>query len=301
MIESQAIFLSIVIANYNYGRYLPDALQSIVNQCGEAVVDSSGRAMLPIAGCDKCFAEIIICDAGSTDNSMDVIRMYSDKLSWWCSERDRGQSEAFNKGFSHSRGKWLTWLNADEVYVPGTLKALAKLDRKRKDAKWITSNRVSFNDETKRITHLTWGPHTQMPFLCRNQAPFSVFGPTSFFHREVYAKVGPIDESLHYAMDYDYWARLTMAGYRQVRLNRFSWAFRVHEESKTAGEIDPTTKCKQELELQYLREKSRYSYQFSFKNIWYVLWLFIRILDGSLFVRSYMRHRYINKRIDYVC
>ena len=301
MTEVQEVFLSIVIANYNYGRFLPDTLKSIVSQCGMPVLDDDGRPVLPIVGCDNCFAEIIICDAGSTDNSKTVINDNSGMLSWWCSERDRGQSEAFNKGFRHARGKWLTWLNADEVYVPGTLKALAKLDQKRPDAQWVTSNRISFDDETKRITHLTWGPHAQPRFLHRSRAPFSVFGPTSFFRRDAYLKVGPIDETLHYAMDYDYWARLTMAGYRQVRLNRFSWAFRVHKESKTAGDIELSTKKKQEEELKYLRNKSRYYYQFSFRNIWYDLWLFARLLDGSLFVRAYMRLKHVNEVIDEIC
>ena len=301
MTNAQEVFLSIVIANYNYGRFLPDALKSIVSQCGMPVLDDDGRPVLPIVGCDNCFVEIIICDAGSTDNSRTIINDYSDKLSWWCSEKDRGQSEAFNKGFSHARGKWLTWLNADEVYIPGTLQALVKLDKKNPEAKWVTSNRISFDDKTKKITHLTWGPHTQAVFMRWNRAPFSVFGPTSFFRRETYLKVGPIDETLHYAMDYDYWARLTMAGYRQVRLNRFSWAFRVHEESKTAGEIDSATKCRQEQELKYLRDKSRYYYQFSFRNVWYVIWLVMRMLDGSLFVRSYMRFKYVGRSIGDVC
>lgn len=300
--------LSIVIANYNYGRYLEDAIQSVITQnMGDKI-------------------ELIICDAASTDNSVEVIKRYADGLppntsydewmaksnsqlpvlsshiiTWWCSEPDKGQSEAFNKGFYHANGDWLTWLNADEIYLPGTLQALVELVQRKPNAHWITSNRISFSDATKRITHLTWGPHTQMRLFKKNRAPFSVFGPTSFFRREVYQEIGPIDEDLHYAMDYDYWARLTMAGYRQFRLNRFSWAFRVHDESKTAGDISLETKAKQDSELLYLRRKSSYSYEFSFKNVWYVMWLFFRLFDGSLFVRGYMRCKYVNKTIDELC
>ena len=85
--------LSIVIANYNYGRFLEEAIQSVLMQ-------DAGD-----------LAELIICDAESTDNSVEVIKKYEKHITWWCSEKDGGQSAAFNKGFSHARGKFLTWLN----------------------------------------------------------------------------------------------------------------------------------------------------------------------------------------------
>ena len=95
--------LSIVIANYNYGRFLEDAIRSVCLQnMGDKI-------------------ELIICDAASTDNSLEIIRKYASKIAWWCSEKDGGQSAAFNKGFSHARGKYLTWLNADDVLVSGCL------------------------------------------------------------------------------------------------------------------------------------------------------------------------------------
>ena len=87
--------LSIVIANYNYGRFLEDAIKSVLSQdMGDKV-------------------ELIICDAASSDNSVEIIKKYADKISWWVSEEDKGQSDAFNKGFAHATGKYGCWLNAD--------------------------------------------------------------------------------------------------------------------------------------------------------------------------------------------
>ena len=94
--------LSVVIANYNYGRFLFDAIESILSQKHSEEI------------------EIIICDGGSSDDSVEVIKRYESYIAWWCSERDDGQSAAFNKGFSHARGKYLTWLNADDMMLPGT-------------------------------------------------------------------------------------------------------------------------------------------------------------------------------------
>jgi len=78
--------LSIVIANYNYGRFLESAILSVVSQ--------------ELA--DK--VELIVCDGGSTDDSVEIIKKYSGQISWWVSEKDNGQSDAFNKGFAHARG-----------------------------------------------------------------------------------------------------------------------------------------------------------------------------------------------------
>jgi len=260
--------LSIVIANYNYGRFLESAIRSVISQdMGDEV-------------------ELIVCDAASTDNSVEIIKKYENKIAWWCSEKDGGQSAAFNKGFSHAHGKWLTWLNADDVYFPGTLKAFARFIARHPNAKWVTGNKMHFDNCTGRIVRVHWGPNIMPPFLSGNHASSGVFGPTSFWRHDVYAQLGGIDERMHYAMDTEYWARLTMAGVRQMRLRRFCWAFRDHAESKTSGEqaIDVVEKRKKETE--YWRRKTGYTYRHDFSNPWYWLWVLWRLIDGSFLQRQ---------------
>lgn len=291
------VMLSIVIANYNYGRFIEDAIKSVIVQC-EAPLVVEGRVALPLIDGMGDFVELIICDAASTDNSIEIIKKYEDYIAWWCSEPDGGQSAAFNKGFSHARGEWLTWLNADELYADGCLRAIADLIERKRNAQWITGNYVNFNDSDKVITHVTWGPHTSPSFLSNQHYPFAVFGSTSFWRREVYSKVGPIDESLHYAMDMDYWARLVMAGYRQTRLNHYCWLFRDHDASKTVGAQTDETLAKRRKEKSYHTKKNGYSYECSFKNPWYVFWMIWRLFDGSLFVRWYKRRKLVGKRVS---
>ena len=212
----EGCLLSIVIANYNYGRFLESAINSILRQ------DMANHV------------ELIVCDAASTDNSVEIIKKYEKSIAWWCSEKDSGQSEAFNKGFSHATGQFLTWLNADDVLMPGTIKALYKLVGQRNDIHWVTGNLLKFEQHNGRILEAPWGPHWVPKWAQNNGNPLCVCGPTTFWSREAYLKVGPIDESLHYVMDTDYWMRLLNAGYRFTRLNRVCWGFRLHEVSKTA-------------------------------------------------------------------
>ena len=291
--NDKSVLLSVVIANFNYGRFLECALRSIFNQCGEPE-RRLGGIVLPVKG-KNYFVEVIVCDAGSADNSVEIIERYQDEISWWCSEKDGGQSAAFNKGFAHSHGEWLTWLNADDMYFSGTFRKLAEVVRRNPSAEWITGNDLHFDNNTKEVLFVAWGPHVIPPFFRKNRAQMYPFGPTTFWKRSAYERIGPIDETLHYQMDLDYWARLTMAGIRQFRLNHTCWAFRHHEVAKSTGGRNPEAGWR---ENKYWKEKTRYAYQNSFKNPWYILWLFFRVLDGSMFVRFWKRWRLIGRKFD---
>lgn len=208
------IVLSIVIANYNFGRFLGDAIRSVVDQCESGV-------------------ELIVVDGGSTDESVEVIKRYSGHIAWWCSEPDHGQSDAFNKGFAHARGRYLTWLNADDVMPNGSLSAILCAMNAHPDCEWFTGNFYRFTVDGT-ITGIGWGPHIYPSILQRKNSPIVVFGPTSFFSRNIYEKYGKIDESFHYRMDTELWIRFIVNGVKQRRVRAFCWGFRLHEDSKTA-------------------------------------------------------------------
>ena len=171
-------FVSIVIANYNYGHLLPAAIESILHQ-----------------DCDDY--EIIVVDGGSSDNSVEVIMRYADHIAWWVSEPDSGQSNAFNKGFAHSRGKFLTWLNADDLLLPGTIKAVKHALESHPECSWATGNMVRFLHTDGKIIEAPWGPNCLPKWLQGTGRQTIFFGPTTFWSREIYDAIGPIDESLH--------------------------------------------------------------------------------------------------------
>ena len=296
--------LSIVIANFNYGRFLEEAIRSVVAQnMGE-------------------FLELIICDAASSDNSVDVIKKYANGLppnieysdwlskssrqhtkglqliTWWCSEKDGGQSAAFNKGFSHARGKWISWLNSDDLLLPGTVRAFSRLISRHPHAEWVAGNMISFESCSRKIIRVNWGPHIKPPLLKRARSFYAVFGPTTFWRKSLYDKVGPIDESLHYTMDTEYWARITMAGVKQYRLNYICWGFRKHEESKTVGIQTEEILSRRKEETEYWIRKTGYRFQTRFTNIWYLLWVLWRVIDLSWVMRGIQKFKYEGKPLD---
>ncbi len=288
--------LSIVIANYNYGRFLSEALESVINQCDSPKL-LSGEAILPITERATCGIELLICDGGSQDESVEVIKKYSNYIAWWCSERDGGQSEAFNKGFARAKGEWITWLNADDLYLEGTFKAFVDLVARSPNAEWITGNKVHYDSVTNKICSVNWGPHIMPPLLSRNRASSASFGPSAFWKKKLYARLGGIDETMHYAMDTEYWARATMSGVRQTRLRWLCWAFRDHESSKTVGIQTDKIVAIRARETEYWRGKTGYTYRHDFSNPWYWLWVIWRLLDGSLVMRAILKRRYEGRSI----
>ena len=207
--------LSIVVANYNYGRFLESAIQSVLTQgVGDEV-------------------ELIVVDGGSTDNSTDVIKKYADNISWWVSEKDNGQSEAFNKGFSHARGKYLTWLNADDVMLPRALKKLEGAITKHPDCEWFVGGVLWLAPEMRV---LNCGRGRSFSEIRYREGNVSVWGPSSFFTKRLLDSVGGVDERFHFAMDTDLWLRFACkSNARYLPFCDYAWGLRLHPDAKMSG------------------------------------------------------------------
>lgn len=203
---------SIVIASYNYGKFIEQALLSVINQ-------------------DYINYEIIVIDGGSTDNTIDIIKKYENKIAYWVSEKDNGQSDAFNKGFKVAKGEFFFWLNADDVLMPESLKNISLKIDKYPQFKWFVGNTVFF-DLNNKILRSRRGPDWK-DFLIKNGSIY-VYGPSSIFHRNLFLESSGFDLSLNYTMDTDLWMRFANLGYKFKRVNSYIWGLRIHEESKTA-------------------------------------------------------------------
>ena len=233
--KSEDILLSIVIASRNYGRFIGDAIRSVLSQR----VD--------------WHYELIIVDGLSTDETIDVVRELAGEEiqittasdcnglhQWhkcerltWVSEKDNGQSDAFNKGFSVARGRFLTWLNADDIFVRGAFDAFYKVVQRYPQQDWFAGSCL-YADERLRIKDY-FRCH-KFSWLRARFGRFSVGGPSSFFSKRVYIQAGRIDNDLHFCMDADLWWKFVkVIGLRYKRIDYPIFVFRVHADSKVSG------------------------------------------------------------------
>lgn len=206
--------LSIVIANYNYGRFLEEAIQSVLSQ-----------------SCNDY--ELIIVDGGSTDDSVEVIKKYEDKIAWWVSEKDKGQSDAFNKGFAHAKGQFLTWLNADDVMLSGVIEKLKCVAEKHPKCEWFVGGVLWLDPEMKVVNCGRGRPFSEIRY---REGNVSVWGPSSFFTKRLLDAVGGVDERFHYTMDTDLWLRFACKeNARYLPFCKYAWGLRLHPDAKMSG------------------------------------------------------------------
>lgn len=238
--------ISIVTPSFNQGQYIEDAIKSVLDQDYENF-------------------EHIIIDGCSTDNTLEVLKKYPHLI--WISEPDEGQSDAINKGFKKATGDIIGWLNADDLYLPGTFNLVEEnLNIKEVDA--IYGN-YKFIDSTGHITRelITQNSKKWMSlFYC------FIPSTTFFFKRHIIDKGIYIDKKFHIAMDKEYFAHIFYSGYNIKKIDAFLAHFRWHNSNKS---IDTN-----EVKMIRLRESieifNRYSgYKLPLNSIGYTIYRFI--------------------------
>ena len=200
--------VTIVIPSLNQGAYLEQALASIFAQ-GIAV-------------------DVRLMDAGSTDCTRQIIERWSARLSRWRSAPDHGQAWAINEGLRGARSRFVTWLNADDCYVPGGLRSLVQgLDARPGAAFAYGQARLIEEDGTPRGSY-----HVEPWNVDRFARRCFVSQPAALIRRECWEAVGGLDPALHMALDYDLWWRLAAIA-PPVFVDSPVAAVRIHHDTKT--------------------------------------------------------------------
>lgn len=206
-------------------------------------------------------------------------------------EPDAGQSDALNKGFAKAKGEWFFWLNADDVLLPGALQAVRRLIENRPTVQWIAGNEVFIND-MGRIVACAVG-HRWHGGLVRYAVPH-VYGPSSFFRRELFAAIGGFDRTLRFCMDWDLWIRFGQRGVRFERVSDYLWAQRRWEGSKTQRRIDADESRRQWREIDGMLQKN--GFRVTVGGLWRLrLW---RLLCGCYFRELKDACRLRGRRLD---
>lgn len=183
--------LSIIIPSFNQAGFIGQTLDSILSQGREDI-------------------EILVIDGGSTDGTVELLKSRSAGIAWWCSEPDRGQTDAINKGLERMTGDVWLYLNSDDLLAPHAIQLVMDHFAAHPDCDWIGGHAEIF-DDSGVTGEVAPGPVDRpidylAPWSRRNRHVFP-FSGCSFMRRRLSDRLGPMDESLHYSMDIDYYCR----------------------------------------------------------------------------------------------
>lgn len=278
MYRTDFVKITVVMPSFNQAVFLEEAIQSVLSQSYPNL-------------------ELIVLDAGSTDGSVDIIKKYADKITYWRSHPDEGQSAAFNEGFRMATGDFLTWLNSDDVMLPGTLHLLNKYVHKYPSCEWFLGNTVWIDKEG---VIFRVGKKENWTNFFPKKGFYSAGGPTSFFHKDLLEKFGYMRENFHYSMDMELWDRFIVNGVKFHRIDGYCWALRMHDKAKTSSYMFVNNENKFEIEE---RQKSRQKeieqhwklYPMFKSGIYWSIMFRIYKLCSKQFISRLLDRRYIGK------
>jgi glycosyltransferase involved in cell wall biosynthesis len=209
--------ISIITPSYNQGEYIEATILSVLSQ---------GYPNL----------EYIIIDGGSTDNTCSIIKKYEDKIAYWVSEPDNGQSDAINKGLKVVSGDIVNWLNSDDELYPNALFNIGKAFYENPNVTCCIGRIEMFNEDgSLGVTSSVFSPLLEqcIGFGKVNQ-------PSMYFSTKCHKEIGLIDLRMNYLMDTEWFLRYLLVYGNKTILDIdivFS-RFRYHNESKTVSQAE---------------------------------------------------------------
>lgn len=205
--------VTVVTPSFNQAPFLEQTIRSVLEQ-----------------GYPKL--EYMVLDGGSTDGSVEMIRKYAPRLSYWRSEHDAGQCDAINSGWTRASGDIVAYLNSDDVYLANAIHTAAAFMQTHPEAELVYGF-IQHIDESGNVFDAVQPPHFTVSRLLEY---CFIPQPTVFMRRSLLQRIGPLDESLHYSFDYEYWLRASRVT-TPMRIPAFIAAARYHGASKTGSQL----------------------------------------------------------------
>lgn len=205
--------ITVVTPSFNQARFLGETLDSVEAQRYPDL-------------------EHIVIDGGSNDGSVEIIRANAARLTFWVSEKDRGQSHAINKGFARATGEVLTWLNSDDTFLPGALDAVGAVFAAHPDVDLVYGDFLYTDADGRPMRRR----HVFGSMMYETLLYHDYLGqPAVFFRKRLLDAVGPVDESLHYCMDWDLFLRMWRVC-RPMHISKVLATYRLDQSAKSNAE-----------------------------------------------------------------
>ncbi len=200
--------VSIITPSFNQGQFIKETIDSVLNQ-------------------DYPYIEYIVMDGGSTDETVEVLKSYGEKIKW-VSEKDEGQADAVNKGIAIAKGEIIGWLNSDDTYLPGAVRKAVETLLHHKELGMIYGEGYHVRADGGIIDRyptesFNYDRLAEICYICQ---------PTAFFRKEVLLNVSMLDKSLHLCMDYELWMRIGKS-YTIGYIPYYIATSRMYEDNKT--------------------------------------------------------------------
>lgn len=206
--------VSVVTPSYNQGAFLEETMRSVLEQ-------------------DYPKIEYWVIDGGSSDNSINIIKAYQQRLAGWVSEKDRGQADGVNKGFAKATGEIVGWLNSDDLYYPGAIREAVAAFQAHPEASFVFSDVESIDGEGKAFNLMRYGDWKLADLMA-----FNIIGqPGVFMRREVLEQVGYLDLSFNYLLDVQLWLKMARISEPFYVPDKVWAAARLHEKAKNAAQV----------------------------------------------------------------
>jgi glycosyltransferase involved in cell wall biosynthesis len=203
------MIFSIITPSFNQGRFIADCIESVLAQTGIEF-------------------EHIVTDAGSTDETLDVLKRYAHLK--WTSEPDGGMSDGINKGFLKATGDWLMWLNCDDYLLPGALEKVAECIRRHPEADIVHGDCIYVREDQTPIRRKYDTPVDEWDLLF---VGCCIPSTSTFYRRDIIDAGHLLDLRFRNCMDWEYYLRLIRLGYRYHYLPEALAGFRWYDESTT--------------------------------------------------------------------
>lgn len=203
--------ISIITPSYNQAQFLEDTILSVLGQ---------GYPNL----------EYLIMDGGSNDGSKEIIKKYSDSISYWQSIKDKGQADAINQGFKKAGGEILMWLNSDDMLMPNVLYKIADYYKKEPEHLYF-GNCIHFQTIDSGVKTVGSNVLTLFNENRLNELDF-IIQPSSFWNRKIWEETGPLDETYHFGFDWEWFLRV-QKNFKLTPISDVLSMYRIHDQHKS--------------------------------------------------------------------